>query len=81
MKYIVSENEYPNHTSDDRREMFFTGRGLAKESVKEDYADNATGSDYKSWMQAFCKRKYNSEFSKEMNRSVRKYLEDFSDRA
>ena len=29
------------------------------------------------WMKAFCDRKYNSEFSKEMSRSVRTYLENF----
>lgn len=29
------------------------------------------------WMKAFCDRKYNSDFSKEMTRSVRTYLENF----
>ena len=32
---------------------------------------------YEEWMQAFCNRKYNSEFSREMTRSVEIYLKDF----
>lgn len=33
--------------------------------------------DYEQWLQAFCKRKYNSDFSREMTRSVKKYLDEF----
>ena len=33
--------------------------------------------DEKKWMQAFCNRKYNSDFAREMTRSVAKYLEEF----
>ena len=33
--------------------------------------------DYDSWIKAFCKRKYNSGFSREMTRSVEKALEEF----
>ena len=29
------------------------------------------------WLQAFCARKYNSDFAREMSRSVRLYLKDF----
>jgi nitroreductase len=32
---------------------------------------------YEEWMEAFCSRKYNSDFSKEMTRSVEEYLEGF----
>lgn len=32
---------------------------------------------YVSWMQAFCNRKYNSDFSREMTRSVEKYLQQY----
>ena len=63
MEYIVAENQYPAQTAADREEMFFGSRGL--------------GAEYREWMRAFCERKYNSEFSREMTRSVRKYLEDF----
>ena len=37
--------------------------------------------DYDAWIQAFCDRKYNSDFSKEMSRSVGVYLRDFLDGA
>ena len=32
---------------------------------------------FAEWIDAFCKRKYNSDFSREMTRSVEVYLEDF----
>ena len=37
----------------------------------------APGNTYANWITAFCKRKYNSEFSREMSRSVGEYLKDF----
>ncbi len=37
----------------------------------------AQGNTYASWISAFCKRKYNSGFSREMSRSVGEYLKDF----
>lgn len=62
MRYIVFENSYHRHTPEELRDLF---------SVK-------TGNkSYEEWMSAFCNRKYNSDFSREMSRSVRKYLEDF----
>ena len=36
--------------------------------------------DYAKWIKAFCQRKYNSDFSREMTRSVQKYLEEFQAR-
>ena len=75
MQYIVAENKYPAQTAADREEMFFRSRGLAK----SDEAGGAgeSSAEYREWMQAFCDRKYNSDFAREMTRSVRKYLEDF----
>ena len=32
---------------------------------------------YAEWMEAFCQRKYNSDFAREMTRSVEEYLKDF----
>ena len=32
---------------------------------------------YAEWMEAFCQRKFNSDFSREMTRSVEEYLKDF----
>lgn len=66
LEYIVFENSYPEMNSADREKLFFKSRGMDAKK------------DYKEWMQAFCKRKYNSDFSEEMTRSVRKYLEDFA---
>ena len=39
----------------------------------------AAGNTYDNWIHAFCNRKYNSEFSREMTRSVMEYLKDFSE--
>ena len=33
--------------------------------------------NFEEWIQAFCKRKYNSDFSREMTRSVQVFLDDF----
>ena len=32
---------------------------------------------YEEWFRAFCARKYNSDFAREMSRSVEIYLDDF----
>ena len=37
------------------------------------------GKDYGEHMRAFCRRKYNSDFSREMARSVEEYLKDFQE--
>ena len=76
MKYIVSENGYPDQTAEDRAEMFFESRELSATTKKE--SSTAASPEYQAWMQAFCKRKYNSDFSREMTRSVREYLKDYS---
>ena len=62
MKYIVFENSYHQLTPAELRDMFSARIG---------------NKSYEEWMSAFCNRKYNSGFSREMSRSVRKYLEDF----
>ena len=63
LRYIVQENAYRELTAEEMRDMF-AGRTAAR--------------TYEAWMQAFCERKYNSGFAREMSRSVRKYLEDFA---
>lgn len=60
---VVSENVYPEMDSDYLRSLF---------------ADKAGIKPYEAWMQAFCDRKYNSDFAREMSRSVREYLRQFS---
>lgn len=62
LKYMVSENAYPERSADDYRDMFRRRCGYQS---------------YEEWMGAFCERKFNSGFSREMTRSVKKFLEDF----
>ena len=62
MRYIVHENRYRAPDSADLQGMFGKGKG-------ED--------EYREWMKAFCERKYNSGFAREMSRSVREYLKQF----
>lgn len=38
----------------------------------------AENNTYEHWIKAFCNRKYNSDFSREMTRSVAEYLKDFA---
>ena len=62
LEYIVSENKYPEMDPDYVRGMLEPKSGNV---------------DYEDWMKAFFKRKYDSVFSREMSRSVEKYLEQY----
>ncbi len=62
LKYIVHENTYHELGAEELREMFRERTGARS---------------YEEWMKAFCERKYDSDFSREMSRSVRKALEAF----
>lgn len=62
MSYIVHENRYHRLDAAQLRSML------------ENKSQNG---DYETWIKAFCKRKYNSDFSREMTRSVRAFLEQF----
>lgn len=59
---IVCENTYQDKDSEEIRAMF-SGRTGEK--------------SYEEWMEAFWKRKYESDFSREMSRSMDVYLKDF----
>lgn len=63
MKHIVHENTYREMEESELRDLF------AIRSDKMSYED---------YMKAFCERKYNSDFSKEMSRSVGEYLMQFA---
>lgn len=63
MEYIVHENGY-KALSDEQLEAMWTPRAGLR--------------PYDEYMRAFCNRKYNSDFSKEMTRSVAEYLEQFA---
>lgn len=62
LKHIVHENTYRRMDAPELREMFGTKAGERT---------------YEEYMKAFCNRKYNSDFSKEMSRSVGEYIKDF----
>ena len=64
MHHVVHENGYREMDAAELEAM------LAK--------NVAPGNTYENWIHAFCKRKYNSEFSREMSRSVAEYLKDFT---
>ena len=62
MKHIVHENTYRRMDGPELREML---------------SQRAGSRGYDEWVRAFCERKYNSDFSREMGRSVMEYLKDF----
>ena len=62
LRYIVQGNGY--HEPSD-------------EALKAMFAERVSARSYEEWMKAFCDRKYNSDFAREMSRSVRLYLRDF----
>ncbi len=64
LEYVVHENAYQPLT-DEQLEAMWTPRCGSK--------------TYTEWMQAFCNRKYNSDFSREMTRSVKAWLKQFED--
>jgi len=59
---IVSVDSYPEMDKAYREDLF---------------KYKASNLGYDEYMKAFCNRKYNSDFSKEMSRSVYEYLKDF----
>lgn len=61
-EYIVCRNAYRQKSSRELREMH-----------RKEWKDQS----FEEWSQAFCKRKYNSDFSREMSRSVQAYLDTF----
>ena len=62
MKHIVHENTYRRMDGPELREMM---------------SQRAGSRGYDEWVRAFCERKYNSDFSREMSRSVIEYLKEF----
>lgn len=62
LSHIVHENSYRHMEAAERKEMWQEKSGVMS---------------YEDWMKAFCERKFNSDFSKEMSRSVEVYLKKF----
>ena len=61
-QYIVHENGYRQMDAAELQGMLQVKAGQP---------------DYNAWIKAFCNRKYNSDFSREMSRSVAAYLAEF----
>lgn len=61
---IVQENGYRRRSGEELRRMFDKECQVLS---------------YEEWAKRFCERKYNSDFSREMSRSVGVYLEAFAD--
>jgi len=62
LSYIVHENGYHE---------------LSPQQLEDMFRPQCGKQSYREWMQAFCDRKYNSDFSREMSRSVEEYLHQF----
>lgn len=62
ISYIVHENGY---------------QPLSDAQLEKMWSPRAGEKGYTAWMQAFCNRKYNSDFSWEMSRSVEEYLKQY----
>ena len=62
LEHIVHENGY---------------RTMDGAELEAMLAWKAESRPYSEWLDAFCKRKYNSDFSREMSRSMAVYLEEF----
>ena len=62
LKHIVHENAYRTMDGAELREMF---------------ANKHPNLTYEEWCSRFCNRKYNSDFSKEMTRSVGVYIDQY----
>jgi len=65
LSLLVQENRYRRLSEKEHRSLFISKGNIKKEEEFEDF------------IRAFCARKYMSDFSKEMSRSVRRYLEHF----
>ncbi len=66
-KFIVGENSYPHLSNEELVECYTNRQEKENMAVKP----------FNEYMKAFCNRKYNSEFSKEMTRSANVYLKEF----
>ena len=62
MAHIVHQNTYRSMDGAELRAML---------------AHNCGTRPFEEWCAAFCERKYNSDFSREMTRSVAEYLRQF----
>lgn len=52
-----------------------------KQELENMFEHKAVNKTLNEWATAFCSRKYNSDFSKEMTKSVQKYIDQFKSEA
>lgn len=62
LEHVVHKNGYRSMGADELRQMWLP---------------RCAPKSYEDWMKAFCERKFNSDFSREMTRSVERYLQPF----
>ena len=62
MEQIVHDNTYRDMNAEELKQMLSVKTGLR---------------DFEEWIVAFCNRKYNSDFAREMTRSVAVFLADY----
>ncbi len=63
LTHIVHENTYRRMDGPELRRML---------------ANSTGGEPFEDWCRAFCERKYNSDFAREMSRSITEYLKAFN---
>ncbi|MDF9825248.1 nitroreductase [Breznakia sp. PF5-3] len=68
-QYVVHENTYKRMDDKTLEKMFVDRANLTPEVPFE----------FNTWVHAFYNRKYDSDFSKEMTRSIKAYIKDFDD--
>ena len=52
-------------------------QGKSGREIRNMFAQKTDGKEFDQWMEAFWKRKYESDFSREMSRSMEVYLKEF----
>ena len=78
MSSIVFENRYPDMGPQELHALFENKtRNMDLAALKKIYGDAAIDRRYAAWMQAFCQRKYNSAFAREMSRSAAAFMKQF----
>lgn len=68
-QYIVLENAYRTLSVEEQKAMY----------LEREAREGRTDVDFEARVAAFCKRKYESDFSREMNRSAKVYLDAFDE--
>ena len=65
----------------DKKKNYSKVTKLLVKPLKNMFEYKAGNKTLNEWATAFCKRKYNSDFSKEMTNSVQKYIDQFKSEA